>query len=361
MNKVTPFLFLLILVIACNTSKKSPEYMTPATGKPGDMILFLDSIQWKGTLGTELRKVFSAEVPGLPRPEPMFNLKWVHPNKKIHFLTEIRNLIFVFTLDQNTRGSKIMKESFSPETLARIKSDSSFFIYTEKDEYSKGQEVMYLYGDTEQNLIHHLHQNKQRIIDFFNTAEKKRLESAIFKTKTTKSITDFLQKEQQCELRVPFGFKLADKQKDFAWLRAMEPEVDKDIFISWKRYESEYQLLPDSIIAWRDAIARKYLFGDPQQPESYLVTAESPFKPVLAKQVNFNNHFAMEVRGLWKTHAAMTMGGPFLSYTLVDEKKNLLYYIEGFAYSPGKEQREIMRELETILWTFKTSDVAKAN
>ena len=75
---------------------------------------------------------------------------------------------------------------------------------------------------------------------------------------------------------------------------------------------------------------------------------------VLTKQVNFNGHFAMEIRGLWRTNN-VTMGGPFVGYAIADEPQGLMYYIEGFAYAPGKGKREFMRELETILWTFKTS------
>jgi hypothetical protein len=33
----------------------------------------------------------------------------------------------------------------------------------------------------------------------------------------------------------------------------------------------------------------------------------------------------------------------------------LIYYIEGFAFAPGRDKREFMRELEAILWSFKTS------
>jgi Domain of unknown function (DUF4837) len=65
------------------------------------------------------------------------------------------------------------------------------------------------------------------------------------------------------------------------------------------------------------------------------------------------------MRGLWKTNTS-TMGGPFVSYALVDEAAGQFYYIEGFLYSPGKEQRPMMRELETILYTFKTSDQLKS-
>lgn len=348
---------LLSLITACNRSEESRvENLPGATGKPGDMILIMDSIQWKGELGSELRKIFKQEVPGLPREEPLFNVIYVYPRKGYTLLTQIRNLVFVFTLDKNTSGSQIMKERFTEETLNKIKNDSTFFLFTRKDEYSRGQEVMYLFSDTEDNLIKHLQRDGKRIQDYFNTVEKKRLQSSLAKTTSTKGVTEFLKKENKIELTVPFGFKQADRQENFVWLRLMDNRVDKNVFISWKNYTSEYQLLPDSLVAWRDAIARNYLFEDPENPQSYLVTETTvPFKPLKATQVNFNGRFAMELRGLWKTNTH-TMGGPFISYGFVDEKQNRIYYIEGFCYSPGKDQRETIRELEAILWTFKSSE-----
>lgn len=354
MNRLVTFLFFVVAAFACNTSgKPDSSTLPPATGKPGDMMLILDSIQWRGELGSTLRTIFRQELDGLPREESMFDVTWVYPRKGFTLLTQVRNLVFVFTLDQNSAGSRIMKESFSEETLQRIKADTSFYVYTAKDEYSRGQDVMYLFGATQESLIKHLNRDKHKIQAFFNNIEKARIQNTQLKTSSTKGVTDFLRKEQDCELRVPFGYKLADKAKDFVWLRRMDAEVDKDIFISWKKYSSEYQLLPDSIIAWRDKIASQYLFEDPNQSDSYLVTEVSvPFKPVVSKQVTINKHFAIELRGLWKTNTN-TMGGPFIGYALVDEKAGLLYYIEGFTYAPGKPQREIIRELEAILWTFK--------
>jgi hypothetical protein len=351
-------IFLLVLSIAtsCTLSEKNRvENLPTATGKPGDVIIILDSIQWNGELGNELRKIFRQEVAGLPREEPLFDLIYVYPRKGYTLLTQIRNLVFVFTLDQQTAGSQIMRANFSEETIYKIRTDSTFFLATSKDEYSRGQEVMYLFSDTQENLIKHLRKNGNRIQDFFNTVEKRRITATLNKTTTTKGVTELLRKENNLEIRVPFGFKLADKQNDFVWLRLMDARVDKNIVIAWKDYVSEYQLLPDSLVVWRNEIARNYLFEDPENSDSYLVTETSvPFKPLKATQVNFNSNFAMELRGLWKTNTN-TMGGPFISYGLVDEQQHRLYYIEGFCYSPGKDQRETIRELEAILWTFKSN------
>jgi hypothetical protein len=317
------------------------------------MLVIMDSIQWKGSLGSQLRQIFREEVQGLPREEPMFNLAYIYPRRNPGLIAQIRNLVIVFTLDQDTPGSRILKEQFSENAIGRIQSDTSFHIYTTDDEYSRGQEVMYLFAMKEAGLIDYLKKNKDRIQSYFNDLERQRLTEDIVGTSSTKPLTEFLKKDQGCEIRVPFGYKLADKQEDLVWLRQMGAEIDKNVFISWKDYNSEYQLRPDSLIAWRDDIASRFLFEDPERPNTYLVTETSvPYKPVVARQMNFDGEFAMELKGLWKTNNN-TMGGPFVSYSLVDNSRGRLYYIEGFCFSPGKNQRETIRELEAILHTFK--------
>jgi hypothetical protein len=143
--------------------------------------------------------------------------------------------------------------------------------------------------------------------------------------------------------------------EEFLWVRQINPKDDKDIFIARKKYTSQEQFKRDSVIRWRDDICEKYLFGDPDRPETHLITeTEVEHIPVITREVSFHKKFAVEMRGLWRTDN-FVMGGPFVSYTLADQSKGILYYIEGFTFSPGKDQREIIRELETILYTFRIS------
>jgi len=346
-------LFTLLLCWSCHSRKAGSEYLPSASGKPGDVIIMMDSLRWKGPLGDELRKIFKAEVPGLPRDEPMFNLIHVHPRLGNTLLTQIRNLVFVFTLQPDSPGSRMLKNRLDQATLNRIATDTSFFIYTEKDEFARGQEVMYLFAATEEQLIKKLRENRQHIQNFFNDLEKKRLVEKINSTTTTKGITEMLKREYGFELRLPFGFKVADAQRNFVWLRQIDAQVDKDVFVSWKPYKSEKQFLTDSVIAWRNNITRRFIFEDPENPQSYLVTETTvPFKPVKARQTNLNKMYAMELRGLWRTNNR-TMGGPFICYAVASPETGRIYYLEGFCYSPGKDQRETIRELEAILSTFK--------
>jgi hypothetical protein len=277
----------------------------------------------------------------------------VHPNKKIRLLTQIRNLVYVFTLDQGSAGTRVVTDYLSEETLKNIQTDTSFFMVNKKDEYSRGQEVMYLFGKNKEQLIQHLQREGSRIREYFNSVEKQRMLTAIKKTNATKQHTELLKKKYNISLQLPSGFQLAQQEKDFVWFRSPETEIDKSFFMARKPYESEYQLLPDSITAWREAICQRYIFEDPDRPETYItIETAVPYATVKAKQVNFHNRFAMEVRGLWRTNTR-TMGGPFISYAFVNEADNYLYYVEGFVFSPGKPQRELIREMEAIAYTFE--------
>jgi hypothetical protein len=346
---------LLLWVLASCSSGDNPNNLRKASGKPGDMLIVMDSTQWKGNLGKEVRKIFGASMPGLPQDEPHFSLVHLHPVSKT-LLHEMRNVVYVFTLDKKSSGSLMLKKKFTEATLNKIKNDTAFHLSTRKDEFARNQEVMYLFANNEEELIGYLRKQKQNILDYFNKVERERL----VKQYRVHGPSQFLAKEWNCDLIVPSTYKLADRTKDFVWFRQIGPNSDKDIFITYRPYVSEYQLLPDSLLELRDQTLKKYIFEDPEKPDTYLVT-ERKEAPIQARQLSFNKHFAIELRGLWRTNN-QTMGGPFLGYGFVDEKRGLLYYIEGFAYNPGRDKREMMRELETILWTFKTSaDLKKAD
>ena len=360
----TLLLPLIVSLLLFSCSEKNGDSLPNATGKTGDIYLVMDSLQWKGPLGAMLDSTFNAEMRGLPRPENIFVMRWIDPRRLNFVLKQQKNIIFATTLNQNTRGASIIKKIFTADYIQKIKSDSSLYVNTAKNVFAKGQEVMYLYGDNEKELMTNIRKNRQQLIDYFNKAERDRLTKNILQSNQLKGLSDLMKKNMQADLRVPMGYKLVINEKDFLWVRQINPKDDKDIFIARKKYTSQDQFKKDSLVKFRDEICKKYLFEDPEESNSYLLTETTvPFVQVESRPINFNNRFAIETRGLWRANN-FSMGGPFVSYALVDEATGYLYYLEGFTFSPSRSQREIMRELEAILYTFKTSDqllVTKTN
>jgi hypothetical protein len=346
------FLLIALLSIACGSDKKN---LPLAKGQVGDLYVIMDSAQQKGPIGSLLDSILGSEMPGLPRKEPMFKIHWIDARRLNYILKERRNMIYVMTLDRRSQGAAIVRHLFTPESLTQIQTNSEQFMTTASDVFARGQQVMYLFSKDESTLAAKLRDKGASLVNFFDSKEREYLSHSLFKAGQVKGISEVLVKEFSCSVKFPFGYKLADKSNDFLWARQVNPRDDKDIFVARKPYTTQADFTLNNLIKFRDQVCRKYLFADPDQSDSYLVTETSiPFIPVTADTVNFNGHFAVQLRGLFKTNTP-GLGGPFLGYAVVDEGTQQFYYIEGFTISPSRDQREIMRELETILHTFQTS------
>jgi len=82
-----------------------------------------------------------------------------------------------------------------------------------------------------------------------------------------------------------------------------------------------------------------------------MTTATSVIKPEF-ETTSLNGLFAIETRGLWEVEGDF-MGGPFLSYTTVDEARNRVVTIEGYVYSPNEKKALLLHQLDAIIHTLK--------
>lgn len=342
----------ILLASSCGNDRKN---IPLAKGLVGDLYVIMDSTQRRGPLGKVLDSLLQTEMPGLPREEPIFRIHWVDARRLNYAIKDRRNMIYVMTLDHHSDGSAIVRRMFTEESLAIIQSNPDEFMSTTTNLNARGQEIAFVFGRDEPTLIRNLRTKGRRLVSYYETKERERLTQSLFKSGRMQGITDILIKDFSCALKIPFGYKLADRQGDFLWVRQINPRDDKNIFVSRKPYTSQDDFQREKLISFRDDVCRKYLFADPEDAESYLMTETTvPYIPVTADTVNFNGRFGIQLRGLFRSHTP-GVGGPFLGLAVVDETTQYFYYIEGFTISPGRDQREIMRELETILWTFQTS------
>lgn len=84
------------------------------------------------------------------------------------------------------------------------------------------------------------------------------------------------------------------------------------------------------------------------------MSSEKEFNPY-SKEINFNGIYAIETRCLWKVEGDF-MGGPFINYTYIDEKNNRVIMLDGYLYSPRKPKRDLLKQLEAILYTYKQNN-----
>ncbi len=344
---------IVFLSSSCDELKKNTSTLKNSQGAYGEVVLVMDSLQWEGELGYALKTSFQKPFPGLPQAEAYFNLRHIKPSLFDGLLKYQATIIYVTTLDNNSKANRKIQSYFSEESLRKIKEDNSEFIFTRKDEFAKNQIVIHLYGRNEQELIDNVKKNEQSIIDLIDNQERKRIQIELYKGKEEKDLTSYQREKYNYGLRVPFGYDMAVDKDTFIWMSQLGNDLFRNLVIARKNYKSESDFEKDSIINWRNEIGRNHLFGSGEKDTvSYMLTDEK-YLPVISRKVDFNGSFAIECRGLWKLKNN-TRGGPFVSYTFVDESSNTMYYIEGFLYAPNKIKRHIMRELEAVLYTFQT-------
>ena len=344
-------LFVQIILASCSTDSMNQTFKENAGGAVGEIILVADQGLWESELGDELKEVFGISFPGLYRNESMFSVRHVQPERLTKTLRNARNVIYVNILDDNSEGSRIIRANYTQETLQKIAADSELFMQNRRDEFAVGQETMHLFGRTREELIAHLKDNKERLREYFNTSERKYLTSKLVKNKQSETVMGAMLENYNKTLRVPAGFRLVEIKDDFVWFREFDGEVDKNIFMHSRPYTSEDVFEDENVIALRDEIGLMHLYGDPENPESYLMTEQRI--PIDFRTINFaNKGFTKEMRGQWRTNNK-SMGGSFLSYTFLDEQKQNVVYLEAFIYYPNERHRDVLRELEAILWTYK--------
>jgi len=341
-------IFVCLLTFSCEESTSSNSTKPKAKGDIGEIVLAIDSTKWAGPVGDELRAIFEADLPGMIRSEAMFKVHRVDPRAMTRMLKMYTNLIYVTTFDDKRGGSQVINAQFTPESKAKAAVDPSLHSLRQVDEYAIGQEVLYLFGNNEQELIANLRKNKDQLQNLFEVRERDRLAKGLLARKNGAAQSE-AQKNLNIEINPPISYQIAKSESGFLWLR-QPSSTDKRPDISVYYYETDYkkeeQTFPENILALRDSIAKKHIFGDPEDPNSY-VTSEKQIPPAFRNMV-INDNFTVEIRGTWKTNN-VSMGGTYLGYLMIDEKKGKLYYMEGFVYFPNEQHGDALREIQTVL------------
>jgi hypothetical protein len=337
-----------LLIFSCDPGEGSDGSKPKARGSIGEIVLAIDSTKWAGPVGDELRAIFEADLPGMLRSESLFKVHRVDPRAMTRMLKMYTNLVYVTTFDDKRGGSQVINAQFTPESKAKAAADPNIYSLRMEDEFAKGQEVLYLFGNNEKELVANLRKHKDQLQNLFEVRERDRLAKPLLARKNATAQSDG-RKNLGIEIMPPVSYQIAKSEPGFLWLRQPSPtekRPDISVFYFVKDYSKEEQTFPENILALRDSIAQVHIFGDPEDPSSF-VTSEKQIPPAFRNLV-INDNFTVEIRGTWKTNN-MSMGGTYLGYLMIDQKKGKLYYMEGFVYFPNELHADALREIQTVL------------
>lgn len=329
------------------------QYLPKAQGQDREIYVVIDSALYASEVGEVIRYIYAAPLPGLLKDEPWFKVRQINPLGITETLKRQQNLIFVTTLDGQGRQSEKMRSYFSPATIDSIKSDSRRYRMASKDEFARGQEVIYLFGNTRQELIENLEKNRNSLRNYMVDKALNNIRVDIRKTRDA-GIVKELKEDRGYSINVPKGFYIAREFDNLVWLRQPDRKIDKSIFIYSIPYTDAKSFDRERIMSLRDSVTKEFLY-DIDKRDLYFEV--EPLVPMHTEEFSFNGKYAVETRGMWKLND-QSVGGPFISYMFVDESTNQLYYIDGFLIAPGQDKVEELFELEAIMSTFEVEEGA---
>ena len=315
MNKAH-FLCLLLSVVLFSCFKKEADLPRKTTGKINTISVIIDDQLWNGEIGDSIRNKFASPVIGLPEEEPLFTINQ-YPVKLLEgFATDSRAILV------------IKKEA---ENKFEIK----------ENQYASPQNVFHISGKTATEILQLLEEHTPEIIRRIEQGEI--AESQRINKKALLQTTSF-KKEFQLTIQVPSDFEQVLRKPNFVWLKKKIISGSSSLLL----YQVPLNTITTSnaaidILTMRDSIG-KYIKGT--EPNTYMIS-ETGYTPYFFKS-KIDNRLAYETRGTWQLQNDY-MSGPFINYTLVDTTNHRLLVLEGFCYSPSKEKRDVMHELEAII------------
>jgi hypothetical protein len=289
------------------------------------LVVVQNEEQWEFRIGQVIREYLEQPQFGMTQNENIFKLSHITISSFSEMLQKHRNLIIVNIDD---KAPKATIESIN-------------------DYWAEPQQIFRITAPSAEAFVEVFEQNSRTIIRKFNQSERNRIES-VFKTATGNKAIDQIKLDAGLTFVVPADYSIAKSEPGFIWVRKEAAEYSQGFVIISEEYQDTAQFSKASILARTNRYLQQYVPGSVDS--SYMVIDEVSLEPMATLATDFLVEYAVEIRGIWKVHNDF-MGGPFVSYTFVNPNNNKIITLYGYVYKPNKEKRDLLRQVETILYS----------
>jgi hypothetical protein len=321
----TFFLFLLIPILLFSCKKESDDLPRKTKGKINSISVIIDDQLWNGEVGDSIRNKFASPVIGLPQEEPLFTINQYPVKLMEGFMTDNRNIIVV------------------------KKSEKNKFVI-KKDQYAFPQNVFHITGKTAADILTIVEDNTPQII---KTIRKTEIDEIQRLNKKSLLNGKTVGNKFHISIDIPYSYQYMVQGDNFIWLKKEVVSGNTSLLI----YEVSINSITNSdnlvsnIIKMRDSIGKQYIHG--KEADTDMITEEA-YAPYFFK-IKLDGKVAYETKGTWELKNDF-MSGPFINYAIIDKENNRVLVLEGFCYSPSKEKRDMMLELEAIIKSVSVRD-----
>ncbi len=331
-------LLMSALLISFGLSSCSSEQNN--SGKPRSigstaeiLVVTQNEVQWENQIGQSIKKSFAANMYGLPQAEPIFKLLHIKVDNLSDVFKSERN-IFIVNINPKAKEAKIV---------------------VERDKWASPQLIFKITAPTPTAFIKAFKAKKDYFIKKYLAFERQRI-LKVFKSSLDDKVMRKIKNNFSFTLNVPSGFYVAKTTPTFMWIRHEANLYSQGIMIISVPYKDTTQFSRDRILMQIQNFQLHFIPGP--SSGSYMSLDRKFVIPKEALVTDFPTHYAVEIRGLWRVKNDF-MGGPFISYTFLNENTNQMITLFGYIYYPNHRKRNLLLQVESILYSVKFNKAGK--
>ncbi|MCF8463687.1 MAG: DUF4837 family protein [Flavobacteriales bacterium] len=311
----------LLLAVLFLSACDAPEMPLPGiTGKAGELVLVMDDAFWNGPAGDTTFNVLSQHIYGLPQAEPMFNVVHVKSSAFTKIFQSHRNIVTV---------------NIAPEATTTIQ--------LKTDKWATPQVVVEITAPTVDAYLEIFASNAARIIGHVLKKEEERILKS-YRAQEDAEVIKPVEVGFGVRLSVPKGYHLVRQEENFCWIRYETKDVTQSILIYKEPYTKTNTFSVEGMIEGMDTFSKEFVPG----PDAGTYMSTVTEYPPRISETSINGKYASKLVGLWHIEHAL-MGGPFVSYSMLDASEKNVLHLHGFVFAPGKTKRNYLRQVDAII------------
>ncbi|MFI3316960.1 MAG: DUF4837 family protein [Rikenellaceae bacterium] len=316
---------LLAMLTACDALHKVTSSKVTSQGAPYELVVVCNQMEWESQLGDTLRTVLSAYIPYLNQEEQTFSVLRIAPNSYDGLIAKHRNI-----LEVNINPS--IKE---PSIAVRY------------DVAAAPQVVLTLQAPSIVSATDYVSQHRESLVKGVQIAERDRAVDYA-QTYNNQVISSTIKEKFGVSMKVPTGYTLRQNSPDMLWISKEYPVASQGAIIY--SYPAEFginSLSEENLVEARN----KFTAMVPGPSDGSYMTTYTEV-PQLYKPIRIEGRLWVEMRGWWDVVNDF-MGGPYVSYSTIDQATGTVFTIDCYVYSPKYGKRNYLHDVESLVYNAK--------
>ena len=341
---------ILILLIAGSVFTCS-DFKRPANGRFFEVLVVMDSSQHQSALADSIRSSIGGFITTLPSYEERYDLTFfsIKNQEDLEYAKRAKNVVFAAPLNEKSIVADFLNSILDEKVKSNIKEDKINAIRLD-DKWYANQWILLLSGSNQKAIANYISVNQAPIIESLNERERKRYVYDIYDRGRQVKIEDTLMTDYGWKMGIQHDYQKHLDNYGFVSFNRYMTDNNRWIWVWWQDDVNDLSFLnPEWVNAKRDSLLEDYIRGD--RTQSYVTTEYK--RDVISMTKTMNGRYTIQTHGTWKMVEDF-MGGPFVNYTIYDEKQHRLYMIEFAQFAPRFPKRSFVRQFESMILTFET-------